>query len=131
MPLWNVVAPAYVPPSAVTPAWIWSIVGTGRNVQNSSDSIVIRLDYVKLDAAGNYVRVNNFRPGWSSGGCTMYIPLFMHLNEGTVGNAGGSFVGGYDYFASNGANYIWQNYIYKFLYGMRSVGSLVAYFPLP
>lgn len=131
MALWNVAAPDYVPPSITTPAWVWSIVGWGYNNVNQVNGVIIRLDYVKLDTAGNFVRVNNFRPGWSGGEPTRYVPMFMNLNEGTAGSGGGAFVAGYDYWASQGANVFWKNYIYKFLYGMRSVGNMVAYFPLP
>lgn len=131
MALWNVSAPDYVPPSATTPAWVWSIVGWGYNNVSECNEVVIRLDYVKLDASGNFVRVNNFRPGWSGGNPTRYVPMFMMLHEGVTGSGGGSFVAGYDYWASQGANIFWKNYVYKFLYGMRSVGSLVSYFPLP
>lgn len=123
--------PDYVPPSISTPAWVWSIVGWGYDQRNAVNVVSIRLDYVRLDASGNFIRVNNFRPGWSSGDCTQYIPIFMLLNEGDVGGAGGTFVAGYDYWASQGANVFWKNYIYKFLYGMRSLASLTVYYPLP
>lgn len=131
MALWNVAAPDYVPPTVNTPAWVWSIVGWGYNNVSQVNGVIIRLDYVKLDAAGNFVKVNNFRPGWSGGAPTRYIPIFMNLHEGVTGGGGGAFVAGYDYWASQGANIFWKNYIYKFLYGMLTVGNLVAYFPLP
>jgi len=130
MALWNVSAPTYVPPSVTTPNWVWSIVGWAFNPLSNCNEVVIRLDYVKLDASGNFVRVNNFRPGWSSGSPNRYIPLFMMLHEGTTGNAGGSFVAGYDYWASQGANIFWRNYVYKFLYGMKNSANMVVYFPL-
>ena len=131
MGLWDIRAPDYVPPTVDTPAWVWSIVGWGYSSISQCNEIVIRLDYVKLDASGNFVRVNNFRPGWSGGAPTRYIPMFMRLFEGEAGSGGGAFVAGYDYWAKQGANAIWKNYIYKFLYGMRSVGNMVSYFPLP
>lgn len=131
MGLWDIGAPDYVPPTVDTPAWVWSIVGWGYSSISQCNEIVIRLDYVKLDASGNFVRVNNFRPGWSGGAPTRYIPMFMRLFEGEAGSGGGAFVAGYDYWAKQGANAIWKNYIYKFLYGMRSVGNMVSYFPLP
>ena len=131
MGLWDIGAPDYVPPTVNTPAWVWSIVGWGYSSISQCNEIVIRLDYVKLDASGNFIRVNNFRPGWSGGAPTRYIPMFMRLFEGEAGSGGGAFVAGYDYWAKQGANAIWKNYIYKFLYGMRSVGNMVSYFPLP
>lgn len=133
MPYWNVSAPNYVPPTTTTPAWVWSIVGWGRNNQDGTDVVVLRLDYVIRDATGNFVFVNNFRPGWMSGGCTRYIPVFMQLNEGVIGGAGGSFTGGYDYFMtpSPSCNTLWKGWIYKYLYGMRAAGNMVVYLPLP
>lgn len=130
MPYWNVTAPDYVAPTLTTPAWVWSIAGWGRNNQNGTDSVILRLDYVKLNAAGGFERVLNFRPGWSSGGCTQYIPIFMNFDESAV--APGTWVGGYDYFMTAGVscNTIWKNYIYKFLKGMMSCDSMTIYIPV-
>ena len=131
MAIWNsIVAPDYVPPSTSSASWVWSIVGWGWNVLNNCNAVIIRLDYVKLDANGNFVRQNNFRPGYLSGNPTCYRPIFLSLNEGTLGDGGGSHMPGYDYWASQGANVFWKNYIYKYLYGMRNIASMVAYFPL-
>ena len=134
-------APDYVPPNVGAPAWVWSVVGWGRNAQDGVDSIVLRLDYVQLDNKGMFQRVLNFRPGWSTGPCTIYMPLFLSLNEGDVGSQGSSRVGGYDYLRthlSNGNvstydlhNTIWKSWIYKFLYGMRAVSPETIYIPLP
>lgn len=130
MAFWSAAAPAYSPPGVSSPNWVWSIVGRGNNTINNTKVVIIRLDYVQLDSSGSFVRVNNFRPGWASGGCTRYMPLFMHLNEGTVGTSGGSHIAGYDYWASQGANVFWQNYVWKFLYGMKQTATMAAYFPL-
>lgn len=129
MPYWNVTPPDYVYPTTSTPSWVWSIVGWGRNVHGNVDSFVLRLDYVKLTASGDFERVNNFRPGWSSGGCTQYIPVFLNLTIGTYNI--GSWVPGI-----NNANYftvnnMWKNYIYRFLKGMISSANSTVYLPLP
>lgn len=129
MAYWNIAAPDYVPPTKTTPSWVWSIVGRAYDSSNLINVLIIRLDYVMLDNNGGFVRVNNFRPGWSSGNPTCYRPIFMQLGE-TQGSAGSSHVAQYDYWASQGANLFWKNYIYKFLYGIRAAASLVAYIPL-
>lgn len=137
---WQVKAPDYVAPTSVTPAWVWSIAGWGPNVQDGVDVVVLRLDYVKRTENLMFERVNNFRPGWQSGACTMYMPIMMYLNEGILGSAGGSFAGGYDYFmnpanfspsAITAVNTLWKNYIYKFLYGLTVCSGNAVYLALP
>ena len=130
MPYWNVTAPDYNVPTTTTPAWVWSIVGRGYDQANLCDALIVRLDYVKLDASGGFVRVLNFRPGWSSGACTAYIPVFMQFSE-SLGAEGTSHVAKYDHWASQGANAFWKNYIYKFLKGMMSAAPNTVYLPLP
>lgn len=131
MAYWNVKSPEYVPPSATSPSWVWSIVGWGYNSVSMCNDVIIRLDYVKLDAAGNFVRVNNFRQGWSSGAPNRYIPVFLTLHEGELGSGGGAFVAGYDYWSSQGANAFWKNYIYKFLYGINETATMTIFLPIP
>lgn len=135
MSLWNITSPDYVPPSTTVPNWVWSIAGWGRNNIQNSDVIVLRLDYVLVSSDGkSYTRVNNFRPGWSSGACTKYIPIFFFLFEGSAISYLSTWSGSYDYnlpVDGSAANYLWKNYIYKFLYGIRySEGGMRAYIPL-
>lgn len=129
MPYWNVTPPDYVFPTTTTPHWVWSIVGWGKNTHANIYCYVLRLDYVKLTASGDFERVNNFRPGWSSGGCTKYIPIFLNLtvSDNNIGN----WVPGINHANYGAVNDMWKNYIYRFLNGMKSAASMTVYLPLP
>ena len=129
MPHWTMTPPDYVFPTTSTPCWVWSFAGWGRNTHANIASVVLRLDYVKLTASGDFERVNNFRPGWSSGNCTKYIPIFLNLtvSDNDIGN----WVPGINHASYDAVNDLWKNYIYRFLKGMMNAAPSTVYLPLP